>query len=39
MNELGGELAMPAGFDSGSLPAIYPRMMCLWKYDEQFVAA
>jgi hypothetical protein len=29
MNELGGELAKPAGFDSGRLPAHYPRMMFL----------
>jgi hypothetical protein len=39
MNELGGELAKPAGFDSGRLPAHYPRMMCLLKDDAQFVAA
>jgi hypothetical protein len=39
MNELGGELAKPAGFDTGRLPALYPRMMCLWKDDVQFAVA
>jgi hypothetical protein len=39
MNELGGELAKPAGFDIGRLSVLYTLMMCIWKGDTQFAVA